>query len=88
MRDPIHSKRYLLAICFDIVNEADNSLQQQNRQRIEVLKNRGWHIHRIWCVDWFRHPQNELLRLTKAIDERLNYFNNYNKLNKNIEFEL
>ncbi len=88
VRDPIHSKRYLLAICFDIVNEADNSLQQQNRQRIEVLKNRGWHIHRIWCVDWFRHPQNELLRLTKAIDERLNYFNNSNKLNKNTEFEL
>ncbi len=76
VRDPIHPKRYLLAICFDIFNDTDPFLQQQNRVKIELLKKRGWYIHRIWCVDWFRHPQNELLRIKKVIEERLDYFNN------------
>lgn len=87
VKDPAHPKRYLLAICCDVFNEADTFLQENNQMKIEMLKKRGWHIHRVWCIDWFRHPENELLRITKAIDERFNYFNDLDRLNKRAELK-
>jgi hypothetical protein len=37
--------------------------------REEVLRRRGWDIHRIWSTDWFKSREPELTRLKKKLEE-------------------
>ncbi|MCL6645663.1 MAG: DUF3320 domain-containing protein [Dehalococcoidia bacterium] len=43
--------------------------RDRDRLRQEILEQRGWRIHRIWSLDWFRQPQRELNRLAEAIQQ-------------------
>jgi hypothetical protein len=37
--------------------------------REEVLRRRGWEIHRIWSTDWFKSREPETARLKRKLEE-------------------
>ena len=61
--------RYLLGIeCDGASYHSSRSARDRDRLRQAVLEDHGWIIHRIWSMDWFNRPQNELQRLLNAIN--------------------
>ena len=45
------------------------TIRDRDRLRKEVLERFGWKMYRIWSVDWFKNPKEQLEKLTKFIDE-------------------
>jgi very-short-patch-repair endonuclease len=39
----------------------------RDRQKPEILEKKGWKIHRIWSVDWFKNREAEVGRLLGAV---------------------
>lgn len=67
--DAQHPGRYLLGIeCDGESYHSSRSARDRDRLRQAVLEDHGWIIHRIWGLDWFQRPNNELQRLLMAID--------------------
>lgn len=61
--------RYLLGIeCDGPAYHGARSARDRDRLRQAVLEDHGWIIHRIWSLDWFKRPKNELQRLVNAIE--------------------
>jgi len=61
--------RYLLGIeCDGASYHSSRSARDRDRLRQAVLEDHGWIVHRIWSMDWFNRPQNELQRLLNAIN--------------------
>jgi len=70
IRDRDRPGRYLLGIeCDGADYHGARSARDRDRLRQQVLEDRGWIIHRIWSIDWHRHPERELGRVQAAIDE-------------------
>jgi len=48
-----------------------SSLSARDRDRIreEVIRSRGWRIHRIWSTDWFHRKEQEVQRLKDVLSE-------------------
>jgi len=69
VKDPESPGRYLLGIeCDGATYHSSRSARDRDRIREEVLRDRGWRIHRIWSADWFRRRQDELRRVVEAIE--------------------
>jgi len=69
VKDPSHPGRYVLGIeCDGATYHSSRSARDRDRLREQVLRDRGWQIHRIWSVDWFRRRPQELRRAVAAID--------------------
>lgn len=67
--DAEHPGRYLLGIeCDGESYHRSSSARDRDRLRQAVLEDHGWIIHRIWSLDWFQRPNNELQRLLMAIE--------------------
>ncbi|MGK5024099.1 DUF3320 domain-containing protein [Janthinobacterium sp. RB2R34] len=67
--DAEHPGRYLLGIeCDGESYHRSRSARDRDRLRQAVLEDHGWIIHRIWSLDWYQRPNNELQRLILAID--------------------
>jgi very-short-patch-repair endonuclease len=63
------SGRYVLGIeCDGATYHSSRSARDRDRIREQVLRDRGWRIHRIWSVDWYRRRQEELKRVIAAIE--------------------
>jgi very-short-patch-repair endonuclease len=61
--------RYILGIeCDGASYRAGRSARDRDRIRRAVLEDHGWFIHRLWSVDWFQRPGEELERLIAAIE--------------------
>lgn len=72
VRHPNAPTEYLIAIESDGTGYREaKSARDRDRIRNEVLQERGWPVHRIWCVDWFLHQPAEEVRLRKAIGRQL-----------------
>jgi very-short-patch-repair endonuclease len=70
VRNPDLSGRYLIGIeCDGATYHSARTARERDRLREEVLKMRGWKIHRIWSTDWVKDPISEKNRLLKAIDD-------------------
>lgn len=68
--DPQQPQRYLLGIqCDGAAYRAARWARDRDRLRQEILEQRGWRMHRLWSLDWFRQPQRELNRLAEAIQQ-------------------
>lgn len=53
--------RYLLGIECDGASYHDaRSARERDRLRQSVLESHGWTIHRIWSIDWFQRPSEQL----------------------------
>jgi very-short-patch-repair endonuclease len=67
--DPQSTGRYLLGIeCDGASYHSSQSARDRDRLREEVLRNRGWQIHRIWSTDWYQQPDTELKKVLTAIE--------------------
>jgi very-short-patch-repair endonuclease/DNA polymerase III delta prime subunit len=62
--------RYLIGIeCDGATYHSSRSARDRDRLREQVLRDRGWQIHRIWSTDWF-HRRDEQLKKTIAAIEK------------------
>jgi very-short-patch-repair endonuclease len=67
--DPEHPGRYIMGIeCDGGSYSAARSARDRDRLRKSVLEDHGWNIYRIWAIDWFRRPREQLERLVTAIE--------------------
>lgn len=67
--DPEQPGRYLLGIEFDGPSyQSARSARDRDRLRRAVLEDHGWILHRIWSIDWFQRPQEQIDRLIVAIE--------------------
>jgi very-short-patch-repair endonuclease len=61
--------RYLLGIeCDGATYHSSRSARDRDRLREQVLRDRGWRIHRIWSTDWFLRPEEQLRKVVTAIE--------------------
>lgn len=68
--DPQAPGRYLLGIECDGANyHSARTARDRDRLRQSVLEGLGWHLHRVWSSDWWSNPQEEIRKITAAIDE-------------------
>jgi hypothetical protein len=62
--------RYLLGVeCDGASYHSARWARDRDRLREQVLKDRGWNIHRIWSTDWFHRPKEQLTKLLGAIEQ-------------------
>jgi very-short-patch-repair endonuclease len=70
VRNPEGPEQFLLGIeCDGAQYHSTLSARDRDRLRQEVLENLGWEIERIWSVDWFRDPTQELKRVLGRLDQ-------------------
>ncbi len=68
IRHPQHPGLFVLGVeCDGATYHSAKSARDRDRLRQEVLERLGWAIHRIWSLDWYRQPQEELDRLLKRL---------------------
>jgi very-short-patch-repair endonuclease len=80
--DPKHPGRYVLGIeCDGATYHSSRSARDRDRLREELLRDRGWKLHRIWSTDWFHRPQEQLQRAIEAIELALRNSQSREKLN-------
>lgn len=69
--NPYKPEEYLMGILFDgdsygkIKNTRDREVSQ-----IEVLNGLGWHLYRVWTMDWWEDRDKELAGLMEALEKR------------------
>ena len=69
VKNPEDASEYLLGIECDGPSYAGaRSARDRDRTWSAVLKSRGWLLHRIWAIDWFNRPEEQLAKLLNAID--------------------
>ena len=67
--DPERQGRYVLGVELDGPSyKSGRSARDRDRIRGAVLADHGWSMHRLWSVDWFQRPSEELDRLVQAIE--------------------
>lgn len=63
---------YIMGVeCDGAIYHSARSARDRDRLREQVLRDLGWHLHRIWSTDWFNQPHKEADRLRAAISKRL-----------------
>lgn len=68
--DPALPGRFLCGIeCDGASYHHAETVRDRDRLREEVLRSRGWDIHRVWSTDWFHDPRGQLERLDRLIEE-------------------
>lgn len=71
--DPAHPGRYLLGIECDGANyNRARSARDRDRLRQSVLQDHGWILHRIWSMDWYQRPAEQLQKTIDAIEAARN----------------
>ncbi|MEM1108189.1 MAG: DUF4011 domain-containing protein [Planctomycetota bacterium] len=67
--DPDRPGAYLLGITCDGPAYGEcRSARERDASREFILKMRGWNIHRLWQLDWFNRPQEQLQNIIDAIN--------------------
>jgi len=65
---PDKPNEYILGIEYDGANyHSAKSVRDRDRLRQEILERKGWKIHRIWSVDWFKNREGEIERLLQVV---------------------
>ena len=63
---------FILGIeCDGATYHSSKSARDRDRLREEVIRSRGWKLHRIWSTDWFLNQRHEEIRLEKAIRDAI-----------------
>jgi len=63
---------FILGIECDGSNyHSTKSARDRDRLREEVIRSRGWKLHRIWSTDWFLNQKHEEQRLCEAVGAAL-----------------
>jgi very-short-patch-repair endonuclease len=68
--DSDHRGRYILGIECDGRSYAEaKSARDRDRLRGEALRRQGWRLHRVWGMDWYQRPDEQLARIIAAIED-------------------
>lgn len=68
--DPNSPGRYVLGIeCDGAAYHSSPVARARDRQRQDILEDRGWRIHRIWSTDWYREQERTKERLLNAVEQ-------------------
>lgn len=63
---------FLLGVeCDGATYHSAKSARDRDRLREEVIRSRGWDLHRVWSTDWYFNQKHEEERLRKAIMSRI-----------------
>lgn len=57
-----------LAKQFMIAAATYHSSRDRDRLREEVIRQRGWTLHRIWSTEWFLNQRQEKMRLKRVLE--------------------
>jgi very-short-patch-repair endonuclease len=69
VRSPLRPDEYVLGIeCDGAQYHSTVHARDRDRLREEVLRRRGWEIHRVWSTDWFKSREPEVVRLRKTLE--------------------
>jgi hypothetical protein len=67
--DPDRPGRYIIGVdCDGASYRSARSARDRDRIRRSVLTDHGWVMERVWSVDWFQRPGEELDRLVAAVE--------------------
>jgi len=70
VRHPNRPGEFILGVeCDGAMYHSSRSARDRDRLREEVLRRRGWKIHRIWSTDWFKCRSDEIERLRSRLQE-------------------
>lgn len=70
--DPRQPGQYLLGILLDGSGYAQTeTVYDREMTRVSVLERLGWHLVRVWAIDWWSDEQAGLARLCSAIEALL-----------------
>jgi len=68
------NREFLLGIeCDGATYHSSRSARDRDRLREEIIKARGWNLHRIWSTEWFLNQQSEEARLQRVLGECLEH---------------
>ncbi|WP_164104207.1 DUF4011 domain-containing protein [Candidatus Laterigemmans baculatus] len=60
---------FLIGIeCDGAAYHSSRSARDRDRLREEIIRSRGWNLHRIWSTDWYLNQRHEENRLRRAIE--------------------
>jgi len=69
VKNPKKPGAFLLGIeCDGATYHSSKSSRDRDRLREEILRSRGWTLHRIWSTDWFKNRNKEIDKMFKRID--------------------
>ena len=61
--------KYVLGIeCDGKLYSISRSARERDYHRQKYLESRGWHIKRIWSMDWWRDPEREINEICALVD--------------------
>ncbi len=88
--------KFILGIIIDGENYSSiPTARDRDRLRLQILKNMGWNIHRIWSPEWVQRRSSEIERLAitlkKAEEEKKpkpTYYSQSNKNKKKVERQI
>ncbi len=67
--DPEHRGRYVIGIeCDGLSYASARSARDRDRLRREALERQGWTLCRVWSMDWYQRPAEQLQRLVVSIE--------------------
>ena len=68
--DPANPQQYMLGILLDgpVYGEAKTT-RDRELNRISVLEDLGWKIHRVWSLDWWDNCDKEIKRILAKLEE-------------------
>ena len=69
VKNPNKPGAFLLGIeCDGATYHSSKSARDRDRLREEILRSRGWKLHRIWSTDWFKNRNKEIDKMFKRIE--------------------
>lgn len=72
VRHPDWPYGFVLGVeCDGATYHSSCSARDRDRLREEVLRSRGWKLHRIWSTDWFSNASGERARLKRVIEQQI-----------------
>ena len=57
--------------CDGATYHSSKSARDRDRLREEILRSRGWTLHRIWSTDWFKNRTKEIEKMCKRIESMM-----------------
>ncbi|WP_168205891.1 DUF4011 domain-containing protein [Geobacter sp. FeAm09] len=72
VQHPEREGEFILGVeCDGATYHSAKSVRDRDRLRQEILKRKGWRIHRIWSTDWFKNRDIEVQRLVNVVRKAL-----------------
>ncbi|MBS0236485.1 MAG: DUF4011 domain-containing protein [Proteobacteria bacterium] len=73
VRHPSWPNGFIMGVeCDGASYHSSKSARDRDRLRQAVLEGLGWHLYRIWSTDWFTDSVQEVDKLRKVIEDRVN----------------